>query len=306
MLLAMTCILKRFCLLATFLLAVYCFASEAAAESQLPAADFTDLKKTGSGRVEAIIDPLTIKLDKDRTVHLTGLNYPDLDPYSPGPLSVTATDILKDMLVGRHVEIFQTKGSKKGNINRMGHIVAHIRRADDQVWVQGTILRLGLARVKTEKKASELSGQMYIYEQMAIRESLGLWSKKDYKIHAPENLEWAIGSFQIVQGRVKSVSMNENRTFLNFGDDWRTDFTVTIPPSEMKVFYSMETTPQGWNGKLIRVRGWVSALNGPSMEINHPEAIQLLEIETDKDTKPPPQQKKNKMQIKDSGLPEVN
>lgn len=264
-----------------------------------------ELKKTGHGRVESIIDPLTIKLDKDRTVHLTGLNYPDLDPYSPGPLAVTALDVLKDLLVGQNVEIFQT--NNKGNTNRMGHMIAHLKRSDDQVWVQGTMLRLGLARVKTEKAAPEMAAQMYIFEEMAIRESLGLWSKKQYKIQSPENLDWALGSFQVVQGRVKSVSMNQNRTYINFGDDWRTDFTVSIPPKEMKVFYSMDTTPQGWNGKLIRARGWVSALNGPAMEINHPEAIQLLEAPTEKENEPQPEpEKKRKMQSKGNGLPIAN
>lgn len=300
-------ILNRFYPLAIFLLIALSLSTVTNAKASLPAADFLDLKKTGTGKVIEVIDPLTVKLDQDRTIHLTGLNYPDLDPYSPGSMSVTALDILKDFLIGKHVEIFQTRNDKAGRLNRMGHIIAHLQRSDDKAWVQGTILRLGLARVKTEKTNPELADQMYKLEDQAINESIGLWSKKDYKIQSAENLEWAIGTFQVVQGRVHSVSMNQNRTFVNFGSDWRTDFTITIPPSQMRIFYSNETTPQGWNGKMIRARGWISALNGPSMEINHPQAVQLIDKSFNyKNHSEDQPVKKEKKLRKGSGLPSLN
>ena len=34
--------------------------------------------------------------------------------------------------------------------------------------------------------------------------------------------------------------------------------------------------PKRFDGKLVRVRGWVEAVNGPSIDVTHPEQIQVL------------------------------
>jgi hypothetical protein len=86
-----------------------------------------------------------------------------------------------------------------------------------------------------------------------------------------------VGTFQLVVGRVLSTDLRDGRAYLNFGTDWKTDFTVTISPDDMKTFRRMGVDPLDYQGKLVRVRGMVQWLNGPEIEVGNPKQIELLQ-----------------------------
>ena len=73
-----------------------------------------------------------------------------------------------------------------------------------------------------------------------------------------------------------NAAVSGGRAYLNFGRNWRTDFTVTISPQDMKSFKADGIDPRKYAGKVIRVRGWIERLNGPEIEVAVPEAIQVL------------------------------
>ena len=106
----------------------------------MPEGDFSAMKKTGSGTVTEVVNPLTVKLKDGRFIHLAGLDFPDLDFYEPGDLSVTAQKILDDFLKNRNVIIYQTPSKEEGRMNRMGHHIAHLARADDAVLGAGVVV----------------------------------------------------------------------------------------------------------------------------------------------------------------------
>lgn len=238
---------------------------------------FSALEHASEGTVETVIDPLTVKMRDGRTIHLAGLDYPDYDPYAPGPLCVTAVNILRDFLEGKTVKISRTKNPKAGRMTRMGHEIAHLTRSSDEIWVQGMIVALGMARARTEKDNPEMAKEMFALEQNARAEKLGLWAIEAFNIATPESVKARIGSFQIVEGTVRSVSMRQNRTYLNFGPNWQTDFTVTVPPESRRAFTKAGIDLLDLNGATLRVRGWVGFFNGPTIEIDHPQAIEILD-----------------------------
>ena len=92
----------------------------------------------------------------------------------------------------------------------------------------------------------------------------------------PKPLRATAGTFQIVEGVVKSADVRGGRAYLNFGADWRTDFTATISPADMKLFRASGIDPRRLAGKRVRVRGWIQSLNGPEIEIAEPEQIEVL------------------------------
>jgi hypothetical protein len=104
--------------------------------------DFSELRRTGMVNVKAIIDPQTIQLEDGHIVRLTGIDFPDFNPDEPGDFSLTAMQILRDMLVGKTVLLYQTVNREEGRINRMGQDIAQVQRESDKVWVQGTLLSL--------------------------------------------------------------------------------------------------------------------------------------------------------------------
>src|SRR5690606_5521266 len=144
--------------------------------------------------------------------------------------------------------------------------IAHLERQSDKSWIQGTLLALGLARARTGRRNPEMARQMYDLEQTAIAQKIGVW-EKDFKILAPDEASKGEGSFQIVEGRIHSSALKHNRIYLNFGPDWKTDFTVSIAPEDKRIFSKQNLDPLQWNNKNVRVRGWIENLNGPYMEI---------------------------------------
>lgn len=244
-------------------------------DAQIPSSDFAGLRETDIGIVSDIIDPLTIKLKNGDIIHLTGLDYPDLDYYSPGNFSLLATKILKDMLIGKKVKLYQSTNLSALE-NRMGHRIAQLERTDDGLWVQGTLLSLGLARVRTTISNSELSDQMLSFEKQARDEKIGLWSTMFYGIHEVNDADRYIGSYQIIEGKVQNVSLKENRVFINFGANWRSDFTASITPTSRRAFIKAGFDFQNMGGQRIRMRGWVSSYNGPYIEITHPAQIEIV------------------------------
>jgi len=246
-----------------------------AQDKGFPGANFQDLRLAGQGRVVQIIDPQTLRLKDGSLIRLSGLDFPDYSPDEPGDISITALRVLRDMLEGQDVNLYHTKKSDTGRVNRMGHHIAHLERKEDKAWVQGSLIALGLARVRSSKSNPEMALQMYTLEKQARKESLGLWEIDVFKILTPEESENHIGSFQVVEGRIESVAIRRNRIYMNFGKNWRDDFTVSIAPSDRRLFSKQGLDPLQWNGKHVRVRGWIESYNGPYMEINHPQSIEI-------------------------------
>ncbi|MCD8497780.1 MAG: thermonuclease family protein [Alphaproteobacteria bacterium] len=218
-----------------------------------------------------------MQLDDGRLFGLVGLEIPDFNPYNPGPITQTAIRVLNDLLVGMDVNIYQ-QGKKKdaGLKNRMGHHLAHLEKRENGAWVQGVLLSLGLARVKTERRNTEMTDQMLALEAKARSQKIGLWALPEYQILMPAETAGKDGQFAIVEGKVISTAMKQNRVYINFGDNWKDDFTITIAPEYRTNFFKTKLDPLQLNGKTIRVRGWVTEYNGPVIEIDHPERIEVL------------------------------
>lgn len=244
----------------------------------LPTTDFKTLREDKTDIVKEIIDPLTFRLESTGIVRLSALDIPDLNPYQPGPLAESALTILRDMLENRRVVLYQTLDRERGRSNRLQQKLYHISIEENNSWVQGVLVRLGLARVRTDKSNPEMAAELYALEIMARSENLGLWADEANTIRTPENAENFLNSFQIVEGTVMSAARKQNNIFLNFGNDWRKDFTVSIPSSQVKLFNKANINPLDLNGKKIRVRGWIRSYNGAYIEIDHPETIEIVTV----------------------------
>ena len=67
--------------------------------------------------------------------------------------------------------------------------------------------------------------------------------------------------------KVLNVAARSGRLFLNFGDDWRTDFTAVVPKNLLTAAPGEAEKLQSLKGHTIRVRGWIERRYGPSIEI---------------------------------------
>lgn len=240
--------------------------------------DFSTLQQSKTARVQAVLSPYTLQLEDGSLIHLSSLDIPGAQGDQTGPYALMVMDVMEDAFLGQEITLYQGK-DRAGLTNRMGHLIGHIERKSDKLWAQGMLLRLGLARVRTRSYTPDLSASMLAIENAARLEKAGLWAQDVFRIYdaASPALNDLKEGFAIIEGNVRSTAIKNNRVYINFGNNWKTDMTVSIAPSDKKRFLEASVDPLGYNGKTLRVRGWLEHYNGPYIQISHPQAVQVID-----------------------------
>lgn len=261
----------RQALLALVLAAVLCPAP-ADARERTPA-----MRALTAGTAQAVVDGDTLVIEDGIEVRLVGLQAPKLPLGRAGfrewPLAGESKAALEELALGRALKL--SYGGLR--IDRHGRLLAHLHDADGR-WIQGEMLARGMARVYSFADNRARVPEMLALEAEARAERRGIWSHPFYRVRGadPEGLERDIGTFQLVEGTVLSAAVVRNRGFLNFGADWKTDFTITISPVDMRRFRAAGFAVGEMEGRRVRVRGWIRSYNGPMIDATHPEQIELL------------------------------
>ncbi len=229
----------------------------------------------GLGRAEAArgaraLDGASFALQSGAVVRLAGLNIPPVE----APFAENARAALDALVRDRDVTL-RAAGDRR---DRRGRTVAHVW-TDSGDWVQGALLSAGLARVETAPGAAELAVDMLAAEQAARAAGRGLWADPDWSVMGPDPYALAqrLDTFQIVEGIVVETAETRDFAYLNFGLDYRTDFTVSIRLRDLDDLREERLDPMALAGARIRVRGYVHAVNGPMIDLDHAAQIEILD-----------------------------
>lgn len=228
-----------------------------------------------SARVIAVIDGDTVKLENGREVRLVGIQAPKLPlgrrGFAEWPLAGEAKTKLERLTAQSRVTLHYG-GARQ---DRHGRMLAHVTLAEGTLWAQGEMLQAGLARVYSFPDNRALTAEMLALEREARAARRGIWANPYYKIRAPDETRRDIETFQLVEGRVVQAAAARDRLYLNFGPDYRTDFTIAIARRDLKLF-GRDFDGKALEGKTVRVRGWLKSINGPMIEATHPEQLEVL------------------------------
>ncbi|MBM3489990.1 MAG: hypothetical protein FJX68_05995 [Alphaproteobacteria bacterium] len=156
------------------------------------------LASGGSARVVEAIDGDTVVLADGRQVRLVGIQAPKLPlgraDFPAWPLAPEAKTRLESLALGRPVSLLH--GGRR--TDRHGRVLAHLRR-EDGLWLQGEMLRSGLARVYTFADNRALAAEMLALEGEARAARRGLWGHPFYAIRRHDALSGVVDSFQLVE-----------------------------------------------------------------------------------------------------------
>ncbi len=141
------------------------------------------------------------------------------------------------------------------------------------------MLRHGHARADAAPGGTACLAEMLAHEREALGAGIGLWRYPLYRAqdaHQPKRLMRLRNTFQRVEGRVKDVGVTRSRIYLNFGGDWRTDFTASLRVRD-KAFTEADLTHlKSLKGRKVSVRGWIERRYGPHIDLLHPAQVEVI------------------------------
>jgi micrococcal nuclease len=251
-----------------------------AQSSPAPSASCT-LSDPQKGTVAEIKDGDTLTLTDGTVVRLIGAKAP-MAPAgwrgdTPWPMVSEAKEALAQLATHAEVELRYggTRADRHGNALAQVFVV----KGDERVWLQGELVAKGLARVYSFPDNRACVSDLLAREATARDKHLGLWGASAYRVVNAEDVE-RLGrltrSYQLVEGQVAKVGGGGGRVYLNFADDWKSDFTVSIERKDSEALKAAGLDVTALAGKRVRVRGWLEWRNGPMIEVSHIEQIEQL------------------------------
>jgi len=212
-----------------------------------------------------------------RAAHLEGIMLPaGAGDDAPESFAGQAIAALSDLATGHFVSL----AARPPKEDRYGRLRAQVLvdEGRDDAWLQIAMLRGGWARVFIAPDRRECADELYAAEARARASNSGIWSAAAYHVRTPAQATADEGTFQIVEGRVRSVAKHGGRVFLEFGSDLRSDFAVTISSDDLRNFREIGVDPFSYADAAVRARGWIERLRGHAeMEVALPDDIEIVD-----------------------------
>ena len=149
--------------------------------------------------------------------------------------------------------------------------------------MQGELIAAGFARVGDRVGSRACAAELLARENAARKAKLGLWADPYYdraRRREPLRMCWRIkGQFALVEGEVVSVRESGATIYVNFGQRWSEDFTVTVRKRNERNFAAAGLDLKGLAGRRrLIVRGFIEARGtsgqARAIEAERPEQIE--------------------------------
>jgi endonuclease YncB( thermonuclease family) len=252
-----------------FLVAVLLCAIVVAAAIASPAlAAGCNFEPQGEGRVSAIIDGRSFRMDDGREVRLAGI-----ETATAGAEKNSGAPALSALIADRNVML---RGETDAP-DRYGRQLAFVFLDSADTSVQSLLLARSDALVSGTVGDKACAAELAAAEAAARRARRGIWADPAVikNAESPGELLTRIGQFTVVEGKVLSVRQAGAVTYINFGRRWTRDFAVTISRRVVPAFEAAGIILKSLENKRIRVRGWIEARGGPRIEALRVGQIEL-------------------------------
>lgn len=223
------------------------------------------------GRVSAVLDARTFRLDDGREVRLVGIELPD-------EIAMRSPDTLSSLIGGREITLHGSDDKP----DRYGRQPAVVFAKGSGTSVQSELLARGEALVSGTIADTACSSTLLAAEAAARAARRGIWAGSAALKNAerPDDILAGTGRFAVVEGTISSARLAGATFYVNFGRRWTRDFAVTISRRMMPSFEAAGIDLKSLKDKRIRVRGWIEARGGPRIEATRPGQIELIAADT--------------------------
>lgn len=233
-----------------------------------------------------IVDGETLTLDDGSTLRLLATRSPQPPITSPAPdhwpPAEESKAALAALLTGASIEIAGLGRARDRYGRRLAH--AFLSRDGERTWVAAHLLAAGQARYVGEPDGAPCAAELLAIEATARARGVGLWANAAYAVRSAEEAGELLrlrNTFQLVEGRITRIGKSERRVYLDFGADWRTDFSVGIAPHLPGTDAEWLARLADLEGARARVRGWIERRSGPYIELAAPALLEIIEPRPD-------------------------
>lgn len=219
----------------------------------------------GEGRVSAVLDSRTFRLDDGREVRLAGVEPPNIADAS-------GAAILGSLIDGREI----TLHGSDDRPDRYGRQSAFVFLKGAGTPVQSDLLARGAAFASPTVTDKTCSATLFAAEASARTARRGIWVNALKNAESRDDILARRGRFAVIEGTVVSARLAGAVFYANFGRQWTRDFAVTISKRRMPTFEAAGIDLKSLKGKRVRVRGWVGRQGGPRIEALYPGQIEFI------------------------------
>lgn len=156
--------------------------------------------------VAYVFDGDTFRTEAGEKVRLLGINTPEVAHDSePGePLGNLAARMLTELIGGQVVRLKLDRQQR----DDYGRLLAQVYRRDG-TWVNGELVRRGLAHVYTFAPNVRWAEDLLNLERRARQEGVGIWQHERFRVLDVDELGQAhIGQFRLIRGQVRHAKRN--------------------------------------------------------------------------------------------------
>ena len=217
--------------------------------------------------VARVLDGDTLVLDSGTRIRLLGLDAPE----SGEPFSAKAEEWLAGKALGRQVAVASCEEK-----DRYGRTLASVTLDGENLNL--ALLREGLAVPMLIPPCGGLVAEPTLAaasEALMARRRL----YRDIELLPHAEAAGFIGQRVHVYGKILEIHRGPKALHLNFGADWRTDFTAVLFGRGQERFRSLGLDPADLEGRTVVVSGKLKEYYGPEIVVSRPE--QLLVVHGD-------------------------
>jgi endonuclease YncB( thermonuclease family) len=198
----------------------------------------------GEGRVAAVIDARSFRLEDGREVRLAGI-----EPATSE--NANRTSALSAIIAGHDV----TLRGQDDTPDRYGREPAFVFLDGSESSVQEMLLGEGEALVAGTISDKDCAKNLNAAEAAARSAKKGTWADQAVIKNAESqgDILAEIGRFTVVEGKVLSVRQSGATTYLNFGRNWTQGFAATISRRMIAAFEAAGISLKSLENRKIRV-----------------------------------------------------
>ncbi len=230
-------------------------------------------QEIGGGKVAEVLNGKSFRLESGDVVRLASLQVPNVQEETGKkragePMGEDAKRNLAQLISGKQVRLVTGKNPR----DRKNRIVAQAYR-EDGMWIQERMLQDGMGMVYSifdDAKKTDIAAMLKA-ESSARAAKKGIWANPYFAVVDADKASCCIDQFKIVRGIVKQVDARRGNIYVNFGEDYKTDFTAFVPKRYARSFAGSDLEQA--QGKAVEVRGWIFEQGGPMIDLIRPEQL---------------------------------